>query len=265
MKIGILSGIVLALAASLVQADAEQAGTPSVDDWRVDRYEQTWPVGEATSIEVSNPWGDIAVRGSASQEVYLLANTQRHRDDPRAFDLQASPTSGVFTIHVGFEEGEGGEAPSAWSRRRTDITVFVPASASTRFSTDSGTLEVRGTRGPVRVLSTSGDLRLRVHGAVTARTEHGDVLAQFLATDWKQPVEISTRTGDIRVEMPRGGRADVTIETRGPITSDYSMKIERAEGAQLKRAKVDAGGGQTISLHSHRGAIQILQTLVPEI
>lgn len=242
-----------------------QVEAPSPEDWRVERQEWTWQVDPGASIRIDNPWGDIAIRAHDLPEVYLLANSQRHRNDPRALDLTVVNESKGFSADVDFEEKDLREEPLSWAKRRADLTVFVPENPATQFSTDKGVLEIRGTRGPTHARSVSGDIRLRIYGATTATTDHGDVMAQFLRTDWPRPAEITTSTGSIRVEMPQGGSAQVEIETRGEITSDYSMEVERVSGTQLKRARISAGkNGPRLNLRSNQGAIQFVESLVPE-
>lgn len=238
------------------------------EDWRLERQEWTWEVDATAEIRLTNPWGDLAVRAHKLPEIYLLANWQHHRDDPRTLHLAAEHTSDKVTLQIGFVELELAEVPTDWAPRRTDVTIFVPEHAVTHFSTDKGKLEVRGTRAPTTVKTGGGDIKLRIFGSVTAATDHGAVLAQFRRSDWAPPVDISTATGAVRVEMPRGSDPRATLETRGEITSDYSMQVERVEGSQLKRARLRAGeagsSGGTLEVRSYSGPIAVVETLVSD-
>ena len=108
-------------------------------------------------------------------------------------------------------------------------------------------------------------MRVRIAGSLVAKTTHGELLAQFRRTDWQTPSRIETLTGDMRVELPRGGEADVRIATRGEITTDYSLEIRRSEGSQLKQgvARIGEAGGKLV-LESNRGAIKLIESLVPK-
>jgi hypothetical protein len=243
---------------------APVAAEPTAEEWLVEQIERTWELSPTGSVRVDNPHGNLAVRTHSRQGVYLLANTQRHRDDPRGLDLVVEAAAEGLRVTIGFADVAIDEEPEDWRLRRSDVTVFVPAPATTRFSTRDGTLEVRGTHGVTEVETRTGALRLRVHGPIVASTEHGDVLAQFLSTAWEREVRIASRTGKIRVEIPDGGRAEVTLTTRGEVTSDYSTTIERVDGGLLKRARASVGqGGPTMVLESHQGPIQLIQSLVP--
>jgi len=239
-------------------------GQQSSGDWKVERFEHTLPLSEGASVRVENPRGNLWVRTHHEPGVYLLVHVQRHPDDPREVDLSLSQTEEELGIDIAFAQVEVDVEPDAWTKRRVDVTVFVPPTTPTHFSTATGLLEVLGTHGPTEVETASGDIRLRIHGTATAQSEHGSVLAQFMRTDWSRPVEITTSTGAIRVEMPDGGRAEVVAETRGEISSDFSTEIEWLEAALLKRATLSVGEhGVPMKLMSHQGSIKVLQSLVP--
>jgi len=258
------AAVAAACLATLAVAAGPAAGQGPAADWRVERLERTWEIAAAAAVSLDNPWGDVAVRTHAAAEVYLLAHVQRHRDDPRELDLAVTQSDAALALAVRFATAGPEAAPDAWAKRRVDVTVFVPKAAATRFSTRAGNLEIRGTRAPTEAATETGDLRLRIAGPVAARTRDGDVLVQFLRTDWSQPVEISSLTGEIRVEMPRGGNAEVVVETRGEITSDFSTHVEWVQGTLLKRVRLSVGAaGMPLELSSHQGPIKVLQSLVP--
>lgn len=261
--------LTVAFAASTAGSSADRE--PQLEDWLIERFEQTWQVDEGAAISINNPWGNLVVRTHQASEVYLLGHLQRHRDDPRQLDLQVerveTASGSPTTLALGVEFAAAAveqQSPAAWDKRRIDITVFVPHAADLRFETGDGQLEVRGSAGHVEATTRSGTIKLRVAGSVDVRSQHGRVLAQFTRTDWRRPIEISTQTSEIRVEMPAGGRATVAIETRGEITSDFSTTIERHQASLLKTARLTVGdGGAAMRLSSQQGPIKILGSLVP--
>jgi len=262
------AALTVAVAASTAAATADRG--PQPEEWLIERFEQSWQIDEGAAISISNPWGDLAVRTHQASEVYLLGHLQRHRDDPRPLDLQVeeiaaspgSPATLALTVELAGSTTE--PPPADWAKRRIDVTVFVPRAANLRFETGDGQLEVRGTAGHVQATTRSGTIKLRVGGSVDVHSQHGRVLAQFTRTDWRQPIEIETKTSEIRVEMPAGGRATVAIETRGEITSDFSTTIEHHRGSLLKTARLTVGnGGVAVRLSSQQGPIKILGSLVP--
>ncbi len=275
-----IAACAIAACALAVQAAASE---PSIEDWNISRHEWTGEAAEGTGVAIVNLHGDLRVRKGTGGELYLLAVIQRHNDDPRRAEVATEAAAGETRLEVRYpkvpdtETGEvsPGEAasrvgvrqdiPEAWKKRRVDLTVFVPAGARVTARTSTGLVELKGLTGDVEATSDSGDLRIRTAGGVLARTQHGDVLAQFRRTDWSGNSEIETLTGNIRVELPHGGRADVHIETRGEITTDYSIEIRRRDGSLLKlgTAKIGEDGGRLV-LKSNRGAIRLIESLVPE-
>ena len=245
-----------------------RAQEPSLEDWQLARHEWTGEIADGRGVEIVNVYGDVRVRGGAEREIYLLANYQHHEDDPRRPVFAVDERAGRMLLEIRYPEvevPEVAEIPDSWRKRRVDITVFVPAAADTKVTTTAGLAEVRGLRGQVVVSTEKGDIRVRIAGSLVAKTVHGEVLAQFRRTDWQTPSRIETLTGDMRVELPRGGEADVRIATRGEITTDYSLEIRRSEGSQLKQgvARIGEAGGKLV-LESNRGAIKLIESLVPE-
>ena len=244
------------------------AGEPSLDDWQITRQEWTGKLGPESSVAIVNPHGDLRVRAGDAGEVSSLAVIQRHRDDPRQAAVATEEGEDGMRLEVRYPEAAAGEPleiPEAWRKRRVDLTVFVPKEASVSARTRTGLLELKGLAGDVEAESDRGDLRLRTAGSVRARTVYGEIFAQLRRTDGPGVSRLETLTGDIRVELPRGGRADVTLETRGEITTDYSIEIHRREGSQLKEGRATIGeAGLQLQLKSHSGAIGLIESTVPE-
>ncbi len=246
------------------------AAEPSLEDWNVSRQEWTHEISEGSDVAIVNLHGDLRVRDGARGEVYVLANIQHHNDDPRRARVATANREGEFHLEVLWSpttdtDPAPADVPEAWNRRRVDLTIFVPPNAGVKARTDDGLVELRGLTGEIEAASVRGDVRVRAAGALQAYTRHGEVLAQFRRTDWSTASEIETLTGEIRVELPRGGRAGVRLETRGEITTDYSIEIHRQDGSLLKRgsARIGKGGGQ-LTLRSNRGAIRLIESTVPE-
>ncbi len=241
------------------------AAEPSLEDWNISRQEWTSEIGEGSGVAIVNLHGDLRVRAGEPGEVYVLAVIQRHKDDPRHARVASEDDAGELDLEVLWAGGSPADIPEAWARRRVDLTVFMPPGARVKTRTNDGLVELRGLTGEIEAASVKGDVRVRAAGALKAYTRHGEVLAQFRRTDWSRASEIETLTGDIRVELPRGGRAGVRLETRGEITTDYSIEIHRQDGSLLKRgrAQIGEGGGQ-LTLKSNRGAIRLIESTVPE-
>ena len=143
--------------------------------------------------------------------------------------------------------------------------MLVPATLAVSIRTGDADIEVRDLEARADLETKAGNIEFRGLGGLSARAESGSIFAQFHRSDWPRPATIETRTGDIRAELLEGAAAKVEIETRGPITSDYSTTIDRTAGSRFKRGVATVGaGGQTLRLRSYSGAVRLLAVIVPE-
>ena len=76
---------------------------------------------------------------------------------------------------------------------------------------------------------------------------------------------ISTLTGSVLLQVLPRTDAEVRLETRGEISTDYSIEIERAPGEEAKKARAVLGaGGQVILVSSESGAVRLLEGPIDE-
>lgn len=234
------------------------------ESWKVERQEWRTPLGDATSVEFRNPWGEIRVKKGDRPECYLKVAVQRHEDDPRPWTLDMSSTDQGLVVEAKFTDNLEVMVPSSWDRRRMDAVLVLPSSLDLRLETLDGKIVIKGWKGALQLKSRDGDINLRTHGPVVAESRQGTLRTLFLGTQWATTSRFETSAGLIRVELPRGGSAEVELETRGELTSDYSLQINRPEGQSLKKARSRVGrSGPKLVLKSHQGAIKLLASLIP--
>jgi hypothetical protein len=238
---------------------------PDLTDWSIERLRASHPVAADAEIRVVNAWGEVRLRGGEGNEAVVSSFAQRHREDPRVPDVHIEETPTGLAIEVRFSDlREIAERPE-WEKRRLDLGLFVPAGVTVSIRTEDDLIEVQDLAGRAELATDGGAIRFRGSGGLAARSESGSVFAQFRRSGWPLPAEIETRTGSIRAEFLEGAAATVEIETRGWITSDYSVAIERAAGSRAKRGVATVGaGGQTLRLVSYSGAVTLLAVIVPE-
>ncbi len=290
------SALVLAIAMSAVSVSARAEELTS-DEWTL--LTDTWAgrLASGTSVEIRNLYGDLRVRkfggeGSSSNNpkssvkgvgergsvaakdasednIHLVAAVQHHRDDPRPVKIVAEEADGTLVLEVryldpaGTEGGADAVVPEAWRKRRVDVTVYVPQATDTSVESKNGLVEIRGIQGAVTARTIGGHIDVRGLGPVDASSKNGKITVRYRSPRWQGVTRLETLTGEIEVEMPRNGRAKVELETRGNITTDYSVEISRKGDSHLKRAKAKIGkkGGDLI-LKSNRGPIKLVQGFV---
>jgi hypothetical protein len=268
-----VSVLASALATVLVLAPTAAAAAPKAPaDWSIERREWRGDLEPGEPVRLVNRHGDLRVRGTGEAQVEVLAIAQRHRDDPRRYEIVATPTDdGGVTVEIRDTVEGGGEPPAdppdAWRKRRIDLTVLVPAASPLRLETERGTAQAKGLAAAVEAVSETGDLQLSTAGPVVARTDHGRLHVELRGGIPTPPPRLETVTGEIRLRLPRGAAFRARVETRGEITTDYSIEIEKTPGSQLKRGRVTfLGDGSSsdplpeIVLESERGAVALLES-----
>jgi len=257
---GALAGAVfLGLGARLAPAQFDLA------EWRIEHEQSSHPVGAADAVRIVNLCGGVNLRAGEGDQVVITTVSQRHLDDPRVPKLLVEELPEGVGVEVRFDEGADTEDRIEWRNRRIDIGVSVPEDVALSIRTREGDIEVQDLAGRADLETTSGGITCKGPGGLRARSDSGSVFAQFRRSDWTEPVTIETNTGEIRAEFLEGATATATIETRGSITTDFSVAIERKPGSRLKRGVATIGsGGQKLQLTSYSGPIRLLAVIVPE-
>lgn len=253
--------------ALLGAASAPAADVPVPDSaaWLVERVQTHHAVAEGGAVSVANPWGNVIVRAGDEGDLMVLSLAQRHRDDPRTAEVAVVEEEGGTAVRVGYPQVALPEPVEEWERRRVDLTVLVPPGSPLSVETADGDVEAKGLREPLRVDTRRGDVRILTGGPVDAVSEHGEIDVHFLSMGWPGRSRLVTTTGPIVAELPAGGAAEVRFRTSGPLTTDYSVAIDRDPASSLKSGTATIGaGGPRLEIESDRGPITLMASLVPE-
>ena len=210
-----------------VRSGLEDGGTATV---RVD-YVITVP--RRLNVAVSTASGDIWLESlDGEQEVKTLSG------DLSVADIGADRSARqVFTTKSG------------------DL-VGGALTGEVSLSTLSGDIEISGFTGGLQVSTKSGDISIRDgHGWLQARTLSGD-LAVSLAELGDKPVELTSVSGDIHLEVPPESALDLSAKSKtGDVRSSLDFDAEkRSEHTLVGRAN---GGGLAVSATSVSGDIMI--------
>lgn len=209
--------------------------------------------------------GGVNLRAGEGDQLVISTVSQRHLDDPRVPEVLVGESLDGLTIDVRFSDDTEVEERAEWRNRRIDIGVAVPERLAVSIQTGEGDIEVRDLVGRADMETASGGIKFKGPGGLQARSDTGSIFAQFRRSNWPEPVAIETSTGEIRAELLEGASATAEIETRGSITTDFTIVIERKPGSMFKRGVATIGsGGQKLQLTSHSGAIRLLAVIVPE-
>jgi len=232
--------------------------------WLINSLSDSFTVAEGATLRFAHTWGDVRVEAGETDRIHVTALAQYHRDDPRVPSIRVSDGDAAGRLVVEFAHLEIAE-DEAWAKRRIDVGLLVPLGLEIDIETDRGVIEVKKLEAPGRLASDRGDIVYDGTGSVSARTERGSLRALLRQTGEGRSADLSTLTGDIWCILLEGAQADVTLETRGTVTTDYSVELDREAGSPLKKGRIRIGeGGAAITLTSHSGGVRLQSLIVPE-
>jgi hypothetical protein len=220
--------LVIACCCVLAAAAAAVAWlTPWSVDWggissnQRETVEETFEVGNAPSLEIDNFAGSITVRAGEGNTIRVVATKQ------------ARSQRSLERIQVEMDERDGGiliwtRKPASLMNASVRLEIVAPAGTRLDAHTGSGSVDVRGLGGDVRVDTGSGSVDVSDLGDdVTVHTGSGSVEVRAVSGD----VTVDTGSGSITMN-------DVVGEIDAH-TGSGSMDVRQAEG----RVRLDTGSG----------------------
>ena len=225
--------IASAVAALLAPAGAEgQQRRRVADSGYESRIDTTFAFDKAGSVNIGAAHGDIIVNGWTRSEIRIRAVSD---DD----NVRLSGSSSRVTLEV------------AGNRRSSDsrFEVTVPHGARVYAQTQSGDVNIRGTRGPVEVHVQNGEIDI---DEVTTRLDitslSGDVTARNIGGD----VTVNSTNGDVHLTDVRGG-VDVStvsgdVELRGVVAK--TVRAKTTSGDVRFEGSIDQTGRYELVSHS---------------
>lgn len=272
MKWPLQAAAILLLLAFFPVLPAYSQATPSVQsDWLLHTIKESFAVDDNDKLVFRHLTGDVRIETGDTDEIQITAIAQYHKDDPRKPSVRftgghaddGSPASHQLQIDFAHLEVADNKA---WAKRRIDVGILLPAGLLLDIETADGLLDAEDIQAPVEFKSLGGDIAYKGTGSITAYSKSGDIRARIMKTaDPEQVIDLSTLTGGIRTIFLEGASAQVNIATRGQITTDFSIEIDRKAGSALKNGKVMIGNGESkVRLESNNGSIRVQGLIVPE-
>jgi hypothetical protein len=236
-----------------VLAEEQPAWSKKNDQW----FESVPP---GSTLRVNNPFGNIHARfGGYQGRLELLATSQRIDHDQPALVVRRLSHDRGLDVTV---EAEGEIAEGKPYRDRVDLVVFVPLGIRLEAQTLDDLIEIKGVKSDASVTTLTGDVRVRsVVGSVEVTTDRGNVSVALSSDVTERPQSVSSKTGSIEVYISEDADMDVSIETSGDITTDFSLAIEhrRLEEPDKHATARIGDGGDKLSLISKRGSVRLMR------
>jgi DUF4097 and DUF4098 domain-containing protein YvlB len=220
-------------------------------------------------VHASNINGDITVTPSSSGRVEIVGIKQgssRAADRLTAAVQETDDGIAVCVIRVDSDDECGdngyhrhGDDGGDWGRASVNLEIRLPSSIGIDASSVSGNVDITGAQGDVRAGTVSGDVRLmRLRASsVEARSVSGGITASIESLNGSGPLSFKTVSGDVKLELPRGLDADLTMSSvSGQLDSDFQMTL--AGGMSRRRIEARIGrGGRELNVATVSGDVRL--------
>jgi DUF4097 and DUF4098 domain-containing protein YvlB len=171
---------------------------------QIDKFSQTYKVGDGAALDLSHLAGDIRVTAGHGNEIRIEATKRvRHRDPEQgrrlldALLIQVNNFNGRVEVRTIYpRRGQPGFAGGSGISASVDYVIAVPAGAAVALKSISGSVGVTGIKGEVRAETVSGDVSVRDSSNVAvAKTISGDVTAHNISAS--TTLVLSTISGTV--------------------------------------------------------------------
>jgi hypothetical protein len=201
-------------------------------------------------VHISNRYGDLRIRNTDKWEIGMQAVIQRIGEQPREPHFEVQKDARSFDLRIRFGD-DADDAPVDTQQGRVDLVVFVPPSVELEVETDSGTLQVRRFRGPVKARTQSGQLEVSGFGALDLATDAGKMIARQLETGFDGTSTLHSRTGRIEIGLPTKGNYLADLQAAG------GVEVHLAWGKRLASDAVTAPGQRQLKRGAGTTRIQV--------
>jgi hypothetical protein len=227
-------------------------GARTSDWWAVDvggssreRVEQTFAVGDAPTLDVTNFAGSISVRAGEGNTIHVVA-VKKIRDQ-----------SGMDRIAIDMSQRGDGvvvrtRASSLTRNASVDLDITAPAGSNLMLDTGAGTIDVRGIMGPIDVNSGAGQVDLRSgRGPVTVDLGAGQITYEGALSGKNR---FQTGAGEIRLRLPADLNMQVDLST-GIGTVGVEFYVDGQVRVRNVQGVIGDGSQGSISAHTGAGGV----------
>jgi DUF4097 and DUF4098 domain-containing protein YvlB len=177
--------------------------------------EQTFEVGEAPTLEITNFAGSVTVRAGESDVIRVKA-TKKASTASRLGDIEVEMAEQGGRVVIRTRKLDGSDNASV------DLEITAPASTRLKVDSGAGTIAVSDTSGPVRLSLGAGEITYSgtPAGACSFQTGAGNISLRLPAGS-NVEVDLGTALGAVTVGLPVEGR--VTLRQAKGVIGDGSQ------------------------------------------
>jgi DUF4097 and DUF4098 domain-containing protein YvlB len=230
----------------------EQGGDSGV--WHCEMREVTIPATgtRITVDELRN--GGVSVKGWARNEIWVRAQIRTNADseaEARQLAREVQIETSGLRVRA---EGPLRTADQHWS---VGFEIFVPHHSDLTLAARNGGIHVADVHGDIDFETHNGGVSLeRLGGDVSGHTRNGGVSIDLDGERWEgQRLDVETRNGGVKVEIPQNYSARVETETvNGPIKVDFPVTVQGDVGQRLS-FQLGSGGGLVRAVTTNGGVL----------
>jgi DUF4097 and DUF4098 domain-containing protein YvlB len=223
--------VILLVAACCCLLLAAVAAVSYFGDWSFDwdqvsgseteRLEETFEVGSAPDLEIDSFAGSITVEVGEADTIQVVATKRaRSKSSLEKIEVEMSERGGGLVIQA--------RKPASLLNAWVQFEIVVPEDTQLDAHTGSGSVDVRGLRGNVRVDTGSGEVDAAdLGGDVDVHTGSGSI-------------SVRGATGDVRVDTGSGGIN--IVDAAGDIDAHTGSGSIEVRGA-IGQVELDTGSG----------------------
>jgi hypothetical protein len=258
--------IILTLLACVVSSQTLAENKPK---WMFNTLKDSYKIAKGKTLTFNHLNGDVRIKTADTDHIQVTAIAQFHEEDPRKPRIEFNPNTSAqgknnqkLSVHFDYLEIA---AQEEWKKRRIDVGILVPKHLNLIINSNNGIIEVKNIEASSNLKSNKGSISYKGTGNLTAYSERGEIIAKFTQTKKSHQVDLSSLTGNIHLILLDEANAMISTETRGPITTDFTLKIDRKKNSPFKKGVSKIGKGYSkIILNSHSGAIRMQSLTISE-
>jgi hypothetical protein len=211
-----------------------------------ERIEETFNVGEAPFLDITNFAGDVTIRPGQDSTIYVVATKRsmgRGNLDRIRVDMTKRGDSVVISTRTLNRTGSNS----------VELEISAPPGTRVELDSGAGNVDIRGLSGPIEVDNGAGNISIRdVDGQIDANSGAGT----FDVRNVSGQVRLGLGAGEITYEgNPTGdcrfhtGAGNISLR----VPDDLNMKVDL--GAGLGRVDVDFAVAGTVKPREVEGTI----------
>ncbi len=216
-------------------------------------------LASGTLLRVTNPFGEVEVRGVPGRTVNLLIRREVPAGEfpdweiDLAMPVEVVPDSAGVEIRVPRRPSPGWDVPGGGTRRHLRLRLEVPSDCALWAGTVAGPIQVNGVSGAITLEATSGRLGVR---DARARVQLGTVTGDITVVGLREGADINTVSGNV-VVTGAAGEVAVTCVSGDIVIRDSAASQVRASntGGDITFSGGLVPGG-IYRLSSHSGDIR---------